>query len=74
MIDPRVESDFIHNRNTSFFNLLLKLLHRRADITCRDHIDLFPDRRLDNEGMVGIWNQADGNWHDVSTALPTSCD
>ena len=74
MINPRVESDFIHDRDTSLCNLFLKLLHRWADITCRDYIDLFPDRRLDNEGMVGIWNQADGNWHDLSTALSTSYD
>lgn len=53
--------DFVHDRDASFVDLFLKLLHGRADIACRDHIDLLPDGGLDDEGMIGVWDQADSH-------------
>ena len=61
----------------SFIDLSLSQapLHGRADVAYRDQIDhFFPDCTLHDEGMVGVWDQADGNKNLLDTAVYKDCN
>lgn len=73
MVSESTYSYFVHDGNARFINLFLKLLHGRADIACRDYIDLFPNGGLDDESMVGVRDQADSNCYLLSDLVYTLC-
>jgi len=54
MVDSGLD---FHDCDAGLFNTLFRLLHHRADVACGDHIDLLSCGRLDDKGMVSVWNE-----------------
>lgn len=57
----RVQSNLVHDNNSSLLNVLFQLLHRRRHVRRRDHVRLGPDRRLDHLRVESVRNQRDGH-------------
>ena len=57
MVDTRIQTDLVHDRNACVDDLLFQLLHGVRDVTSCDYILLLADRRLDDCGMESIGNQ-----------------
>lgn len=59
VINTRINTNLVHDSDTSSLGLSIKLHHSRRDIAGCDNILLVSDSGLDNGGMEGIWDQTD---------------
>lgn len=56
----RVQTDLVHDRDTSLLALLVQLHHGRRDVRRRHDILLGADGRLDDQRVEGVGDQGDG--------------
>lgn len=61
MVDTRVQTNLVHNGDTSLLALLIQLHHSRRDVRGRDNVLLGADGRLDDQSVEGVGDQGDGN-------------
>ena len=59
VINTRIDTNLVHDGDTSSLGLSIKLHHSRRDIAGCDNVLLVSDSRLDDGGMEGIWDQTD---------------
>ena len=55
----RIQTDLIHDRDTSLLSIRLQLLHSRRDVRSRHDILLGANSGLDDLGVVGVGNERD---------------
>lgn len=59
MVDTRVQTNLVHDGDTSLLALLIQLHHSRRNVRGRDNMFLGADSRLDNQGVEGVGDQGD---------------
>lgn len=61
VINTRVQTNLVHDRDTGILGLLVKLLHRRGNIAGGDDVLLVADGGLDDEFVVCVGDKRDGD-------------
>lgn len=59
VITYRVQTNFIHDSDTSLLALLVELHHGRGHVGGGDNVLLGADSRLDDQGVEGVGDQGD---------------
>lgn len=59
MIDSRIQTDLVQDRNACLCGLVLEFQHGRGDVAGCDDILLLANGRFDDSGMEGIRDQRD---------------
>ena len=59
MVDTRVQTNLVHDDDTSLLALFLERLHGRGNVRGGDHVLLVPNGRLDDRGVVDVGDEGD---------------
>ena len=61
MVDTRVQTNLVHDGDTSLLALLIQLHHGGGDVAGRDDVLLLADGRLDDGGVECVGDERDDN-------------
>jgi len=61
VVDTRVQTNLVHDSDTSLLAVLVQLHHCRGDVRGRDNVLLGTDGRLDNQGVESVGDQGYGD-------------
>ena len=61
VVDTRVQTNLVHDSDTSLLAVLVQLHHGRGDVRGRDNVLLGTDGRLDNQGVESVGDQGYGD-------------
>ena len=59
VVDSRVETDLVHDCDTSLDDFRLECLHSIRNVAGGNYVLLVSDSGLDDIGMVDVWDQGD---------------